>query len=569
MKKMRTAATVLATAMLLTSVLSACGNDNDKNASSASPSKSPESSATASESASASQPAANNDPLGKYDPPIEVSVIRPYDENTKFVEGQSADDNEWTQAYAEKLGINVKYAWTFQGPGDQYNQKLNVSIASNDLADIMVVNPNQLKQMVEAGQLEDLTEHYENNVSEYVRTTMNADGGISLKSGTFDGKLMALPRLGSDIDNVALLWVRTDWLKKLGLPDPKTMADLLAISDAFTNQDPDGNGKADTSGLALTKDLEGGFAGYEGFLNGYHAYYSMWIKDESGKLVNSNIQPEMKTALAELQRMYKDKQIDKEFGTKDGNKVAESVTNGKIGMYFGQMWTPLWPLQGGKDLDPNMEWQPYAIPSVDDKPALGQVPFAVNNYYVVKKGAKNPEAAIKMLNLWFDMRYDNPYKEEVYGATKDGIETFKHSIIAGAPITYNIDKYRTVTPRLDSKDSSGLNPDVQLIYDDIMKYRAGDNKGWGNERVFGPTGSFTVIEDYLAKNSIIRNEFFGSPTATTGEKGATLTTLLKETFTKIIMGAAPIDDFDKFVEDWKKLGGDQITQEVNDWYAKQ
>ena len=37
-------------------------------------------------------------------------------------------------------------------------------------------------------------------------------------------------------------------------------------------------------------------------------------------------------------------------------------------------------------------------------------------------------------------------------------------------------------------------------------------------------------------------------------------------FIKIILGE-PIDAFDKFVEDWKKLGGDQMTQEVNDWYA--
>jgi len=33
------------------------------------------------------------------------------------------------------------------------------------------------------------------------------------------------------------------------------------------------------------------------------------------------------------------------------------------------------------------------------------------------------------------------------------------------------------------------------------------------------------------------------------------------------MNAAPIDDFDSFVTNWKKLGGDQITQEVNEWYA--
>jgi hypothetical protein len=35
-----------------------------------------------------------------------------------------------------------------------------------------------------------------------------------------------------------------------------------------------------------------------------------------------------------------------------------------------------------------------------------------------------------------------------------------------------------------------------------------------------------------------------------------------ETFLKIILGTAPIDDFDKFVADWKAQGGDEITAEV-------
>lgn len=37
-----------------------------------------------------------------------------------------------------------------------------------------------------------------------------------------------------------------------------------------------------------------------------------------------------------------------------------------------------------------------------------------------------------------------------------------------------------------------------------------------------------------------------------------------ETFMKIIMGAAPLDEFDKFVEEWKKQGGDIITAEVEE-----
>jgi len=40
-----------------------------------------------------------------------------------------------------------------------------------------------------------------------------------------------------------------------------------------------------------------------------------------------------------------------------------------------------------------------------------------------------------------------------------------------------------------------------------------------------------------------------------------------ETFTKIVMGESSIDAFDEFVANWKKLGGDTITDEVAKWKA--
>ncbi|MFD0711853.1 extracellular solute-binding protein [Paenibacillus sp. GCM10027626] len=563
MKKTKSLSMGLAAALLVVSMLAGCSSNNATNnaPSGNGASQQPSESSTPSQSA---QPA---DPLGKYDPPIEVSVIRPYDENIKFVEGESATDNLWTRKYEEELGVKVNYSWTLQGPIDQYYQKLNVAIASNDLADIMVVNSGQMKQLAEAGQLADLTDIFESYGSDFTKKMFADDGGLALNSATFDGKLLGLPRLGADIDEVPLLWVRKDWLTKLNLPEPKTMADVEMIAEAFASQDPDENGKPDTYGLALSKDLNGGFPGFEGFLNGYHAYYNTWLKDDSGQIVNSNIQPEMKTALAALQKLYSLKAIDKEFGTRDGDKVAEAVTNGKLGMYYGAMWTPIWPVQDGRNLDPTMQWEPYILPSVDDQPALGQIPFDVpsGQYYVVRKNAKHPEAALKMMNFFYDINHVKPPQEK--DPKYEGIETFKYVILAGAPITENLDVYRKGKGMIEAKDIEGLKNAKEGQLTVIAKYLEGDEQSWGYYKVFGPDGSYKVIEEMMEKNLFLRSEYYGPPTPTMGEKNSTLDTLVKETFTKIIMGAASIDEFDKFVSDWKKLGGDEITKEVNEWAA--
>ena len=61
--------------------------------------------------------------------------------------------------------------------------------------------------------------------------------------------------------------------------------------------------------------------------------------------------------------------------------------------------------------------------------------------------------------------------------------------------------------------------------------------------------------------------FNGPPTATMQTSWEQLTTMEKETFTKIIYGNEPLEAYDAFVQNWYAKGGTQITEEVNEWYA--
>lgn len=45
-------------------------------------------------------------------------------------------------------------------------------------------------------------------------------------------------------------------------------------------------------------------------------------------------------------------------------------------------------------------------------------------------------------------------------------------------------------------------------------------------------------------------------------KWANLQKLEEETFAKIILGQAPIDEFDNFVEKWYNEGGSEILEEI-------
>lgn len=501
---------------------------------------------------------------GKYDPPITITTAGETPQSVKYASGDSVDNNPWTRAYEKEYGIKVKTLWEVDKA--QLDQKINLMIASGDLPDFFKVNPVQFKQLADAGLIQDLTETYNKNASEGVKTLLKEGGDQPMKSATIGGKLMAIPFTGGPMERSPVLWLRYDWLKKLNLPEPKTMDDLYKISEAFTNQDPDGNGKKDTFGLALDKD----FTVLNGFVNGYKAYLDIWIKDASGKLAYSSIMPEMKTALKKLQDMYKAGQIETDFGAKAKAKVGESLTAGKIGMAYLSPFDVL-AFQAGVDKDLAMEWKAYAIPSVDGKPALNQVGLGINGYWVVRKGYEHPEAILKLLDFWLNTFYLNKSMDVHYQYNNDK-DTNQEIYIMSKIFAYkpfkNTDEALRITEAMESKDTSKLTPDDKGAYDNMNKYLKGDRSFWYWNAIFNKGGSASIEHYYKNSKLYMLNEFYSAPTPSMADKGPNLTKTQLETFTKIITGAVSIDEFDKFVDSWKKLGGDEMTKEANDWYVK-
>ncbi|UUZ93536.1 hypothetical protein LJK87_01845 [Paenibacillus sp. P25] len=132
-----------------------------------------------------------------------------------------------------------------------------------------------------------------------------------------------------------------------------------------------------------------------------------------------------------------------------------------------------------------------------------------------------------------------------------------------------MEAFRAIDAARKSGDFSKLQGEPKTIQGKIEAYNSGSKEGfalWGWERIYGPEGSEGVVDQYDKNNQFLMDKFVGAPTPTMVERKSTLEKLQNETYTKIIMGASA-DEFDKFVQDWTKLGGEQITKEVNDWYA--
>lgn len=498
-------------------------------------------------------------PLTKYDPPIRVRSIMNDVGKEYLAPGDTLEDNVWIKGYENELGIQVKYDWIVERPNAA--NKLNVTLVSGNLPDIFAVGQTQYMQLLAAGKIADLTEVYDQYGSDQLKQFYNL-GADGLKPVKQDGKLYGLTDYSGSFDTAPMVFIRTDWLKKLKLEPPKTMADLIHIAKAFTNDDPDGNGQKDTYGIELNKDLDHGWTvKMNGFMNAYHAYSQAWIKNSSGELVYGSIQPEMKTALAKLQELYKEGVIDQEFGTKDVSKASESIMAGKAGIFFGPMASPF--AISRMMQNPNIDWLAYPIPSADREPAKVTNQVINNTVYVVRKGYEHPEALIKLLNFMVDKLYGKSAEQEAatyLGPSGQGFLVTPFKLLEP---NKNPTIYKNVVDALKTQDPSKLNREEKSNYDYIQKFRSGDRSGWVYERIFGPEGSIRVIQQYIDHNLLLLNPFNAAPTETMTAKKAALDKLEVETFTKIIYGEAPVDDFDKFVQNWTGLGGDQITKEVN------
>ncbi len=505
------------------------------------------------------------DPFGKYEPSITLTAVRSIDNNVQFTPGDpdrdSLEKNVWARAYEEQLGIKLEYLWT--APPDQYDNKWNLSVASDDIPDFGPVSRKTFRMLVEHGLIEDITDTFEKYASPAYKQFTIDDNGLALSYNTFNDRLLGMPITGSNPDNTPLLFVRKDWLDKVNMPAPKTIDDLINVANAFVNNKLGGE---NTYGLALAGNFEvnAGFCGMSGFLNGFGAYFDMWLEDSSGKLVYSNIQPEMKPALQKLQDMYKAGLIVEDFAVRDSGKTAECIAAGRIGMAYGVYFAPLTQILTNINSDEKAEWIVCPIPTIDGSPAKPQAAASVQNYIFIKKGTKYPEAPVKIANLSIVLRYEHFYE---YSTAPDGFPLLKYSILGDLVQPWqNLNRHKEITQALKTGDDTNLGGDRRAVYGNILKALDGDRSQFGMNLVFGENSSFSVINEYKTDNRIVCDKYLSmTSTPTEEEKGSVLWDKLVTAMYEIIMGK-PVEEFDSAVSEWRKMGGDDIVKEVNEWY---
>ena len=517
---------------------------------------------------------ARTTPFGAYPETIEYTLGKMTSvNNSNMPENDTYTDNAYTR-YIKSV-INVQNVDVFEANDSQYDTNVSMVISMGSLPDIMVVSSqDEVEQLVEAGLIEDLTESYNNCISDRIRKMYESYGDSLKDMVTYDGKIMALPETNIT-DGPNLVWLRKDWMDKLGLSEPHTIDDVVNIVKHFISEDPgnngvDASGKPNTVGLAVDTDVTGECGYSSEFLLDiifacFGAYPKQWIMNDDGEIVYGSVTDEAKEALSYINSLYNQGGIDNDFLLRTSTNICELIENGLCGSFFGPWWAPNNPLANAVSRNPDADWQPYLIATDSDGTTSYHSQNPCYKYVVVRKGYEHPEIAAKMISVMFDkVRFDCTDSEEFKNYYQINVEP------TARPLSINVDYNNALSicyRNIDAAISGRKNPDsLELLersfYDACSEYIKNANK---TSTQWAAYMSRIKACSLIAQDNIkVVDSLYFKTTDTMKSHWWRLKAKEKEAYLKIISGEEDISYFDTFVKEWNEQGGQTITSEVSE-----
>lgn len=511
---------------------------------------------------------ARTTPYGKYPEQLTYTLGKLSGaNNSNLPDGETYENNAYTRLLNERL--NVQNQDVFEAMDEQYTDNVTMVIAQNDLPDVMIVEDlDELQYLVDNDMIADLTDSYNNCMSDTIKNIYGSYGRDILDVVTFDGKIMAIPETNIS-DGPNLIWLRKDWMDALGLSAPRTLSDVEEIIRQFKEKDPGHNGTGNTVGLVCDTSLCGG-CGYSSeytldiIFAAYGAFPKQWIYDEDGNVVYGSVQPEAKEALAHIHELYKEGILDQDFLMRTSSNLIELIVDGQCGSFFGPWWAPNNPLMQAVEQNKDAEWQPYLIATEKSGLTSYHTQNPSGKYIVVRKGYEYPEIACKIVSVLFDyLRYNDRDNQEIVDYYKENVDP------TARPFAINVDYNNALQicygelnhVFAGDKSADDLNVLEYSYYEACESYLK-DAENASAEDWAAYTSRITackILND--GRTNKVESLYFGE-TETMVTDWWSLENLESDTYLKIVTGESSLDEFDRFVENWYQNGGETITKEV-------
>ena len=522
MKKVLSAVCVGA---VLTSMMAGCsGSTSSSSAASASSSEASSSSAAASSSEASSA-------VEEKEEPFAISILA----QTFATEMQKPDSRVW-QMIEEYTNTDLDITWK---PSAGFDENINILVASNDLPMVTTVRDNKapvIVQAVNGGVFWEIKEEYLSQFENLSQINWDVANNVS-----YDGKLYSLY---SAADLARSGWhYRKDWLDNLGLEEPKTIDELYNVIHAFTFDDPDGNGKDDTFGLAMAADIAVKLE--------FHSMViamgggNEWEADGNGGVIPTFMTQPYIDAMDFFRKIYAEGAMNQDYPSASKNNIYEYWNAGQAGMFYMSMYDSYsQTVQNIKKTIPEAENDFFTLieSKIDGSYRCYPTSGSKGMKMMSTKAVKTEEDLMKIL-AFFDKMEDQEMKE----LTSYGIE--------GEHFTVNADGTVDLINREDFSTVCGDFGNLQINWTDNKRPA---NYDYLQKKV---VDSIAANEPYAISNVV--NPFISE---TYSSLGGTLDQMIYDARDKYIIGAIGLDEFNAVVAQWRAQGGDDIIKEYSEQY---
>ncbi|HZG57926.1 extracellular solute-binding protein [Paenibacillus sp.] len=508
----KTAAITIAALML---VLAACSGAGTTEA----PAPAPETSDSATSTPTAEAPKEAETP---WKEPYVLSImvdnftpdIPPADSpSMKFIEAQTKTDLDVT--------------WV---PSANYTEKLNATMASGDMPKVMVTLGAKVPSVINAIRT-DVFWKLDDYLKDYPR--LSAMNEVTRNNISVDGGLYGIPR-HLDLAVQAVNY-RKDWQEKLGLPVPKTLDDIYNMAKAFTEQDPDGNGKHDTYGV-----LESNLISFNQILIHYGGPHGWTVQD--GKFIPAHESPEYLQALNFYKRLYDEKLMNQDFAAITDVQAKQLYETHKGGMRLYNVWelTERTPVLQSTVPDAELAIANIVSPNGEERYWPGS---GYSGVYLIPKSSVKTEQELRRVLQYFE------------DLASPEVQLFMQYGLEGVHFKFENGKPKKIDEALYQKEVNILRRLKPHTMSDVPE---GDNAPAVN----------AVNKHFVEKESLtIANPANAFISDTYTEIGPELDKILHDARVKYVMGAIDEAGLQAAADEWRKQGGDKIIQEYEKQYA--
>lgn len=545
--------------------------------------------------------------FGPYDWPVaeNLDYSEPYNkrfdgmEFTRIVntgtaelpDGMTVDENTITWIFESITGLKPKALWS--ASGDAFSQKQSQAIASGEIPDFMTVSMTQYYMLVKSGLIADLTHELREGNHPTIQKLYEAGGNQALDVLEVDGRIYGIPLVGAQFDGSPLIWIRKDWMEKLNLETPKSLADLEEIAKAFMEKDPDGNGQNDTYGIPVRASFDASYGGdgnlCDIFLNVGGAAPGIWQKQEDGTVIYGSLMEGAKEALSFLNSWYEQGIIPSDFATWDADTLNQAVGDDKAGIVFSPWWGTWSSMNNSINLNASAEWSAYMLSAEEGGEICSAAGNPVQGIFVVNKNFEDPSAFVYAYDMYCLAGYDLGEREG-YVEINNAYNIMNGSVPGNAyilPIQTIMEKVvdtgeMTTIEEVKEycKNEAGVALDwiVEGAFKGKTVYDALQEGKNPREAVYEGIDATTTYQQYMqwweGPNALLKGNprpvstVFQGSTESMELYGSFLSTMEQDAYVNMIMGNTDgksiSDYFDDFVQSYLDQGGAEITAEVQE-----